>query len=172
MFAPPHSLGEALQGGHRILAVCRDPSCRHRREVDLERLIGRLGARAKLLPEPQAPHFTDRMRCPLCKRMGMFLWLEMRLVPPRTSKEPNFAIVDRGTGAADGFTMIATADNLMIGRGAYTAAALFYPERRITLQQGAFVVEDSRIRVPTPMTAEKFEQMREAERSLAQPKKL
>lgn len=169
MDGAPKTLDDVQKGGHELIALCRDTRCRFRKTIDLRRLIMNVGGWHQLLPKRGEPHFSDRMRCPSCKRMGMSLWLEPRLPPPRASSEPNFRVLDWGrTYPYSTFTMIATADNLMVARGAYVAAVLFYPDKWITLQQGAFVVEDSkRDGIPKHLTAEDYKIMRDGEMSLS-----
>lgn len=176
MERPPaiQTLGEVRDGGHKLVAFCRHTNCRYQKVVDVDRLIQRVGTRQFLIPERAELHFSDKMRCPSCKRFGMNLW--PRYAQPKTKlvastpppKQPNFTIVDHGRAPFTGHEVIATADNLMVGRGAFTAAALFYADRRISLKQGAFVLADSKDGKPIEvMTAERYIEMREAENKLA-----
>jgi hypothetical protein len=57
---------------------------------------------------------------------------------------PTFTVVDEGEAPFNGHAVIGTAENLMVGRGADVAAALFYANRRITLKQGIVVLADSK----------------------------
>lgn len=115
------------------------------------------------------------MRCPACKRRGMNLWIDPQPAklkvhaPAKPSVEPNYRVVDGGdTYPYSLDKTVATADNLMVARGAYVAAALFHPKRRIVLRQGAFVIENSKEgQPPKPMTAEDFKAMIDAEMGLA-----
>jgi hypothetical protein len=155
---------------HSLVAICRHEACRYSREVEIDRLMGRVGYRVKAVPDPGQKHFTDHMRCPSCKRMGMNLWLI-----PATSAEqrsepanPNFRVIDRGENHPYTFEMVATANNLMVARGAYVAACLFYPRRWFSLMQGAFVVHDNRQDgPPKPMQPEDYKSMREAENDMS-----
>lgn len=161
-------LNDVLVGNHSLYATCRHAPCRYRREADIERLIARLGVRAPLLASPGKVHFADLMRCPSCKRMGMDLWLEYRVPTPKRTGEPNYRVLDWGLHPYTTFNMVATADNLFVGRAAFIAAAHFYPTHRVTFQQGAFVLNDSKAEpIPEQMTAEQFTEMREAETGLA-----
>lgn len=171
---PIETLEDVRMGGHHLSAICRHANCRYRKEVDVSRLIQRVGARQCLVPARAELHFTDQMRCPSCKRRGMNLWLRpnaptVKLFaesPP--AKQANFTIVDCGRVPYSGHDVIATADNLMVGKGAWAAAALFYGDRRITLKQGAFVVADSKDGKPIDvMTAERYTGMREGEAQMA-----
>lgn len=66
--------------------------------------------------------------------------------------------------------MIATANNLFVGRAAFIAAAHFYRGRRITFQQGAFVIRDSKDRpIPEQMSAADFLALYDAEMNLGLP---
>lgn len=162
------TLGSIQAARHKLIATCRHEACRYSREVDTERLIGRVGVREKPVPDRAGPHFTDAMRCPSCKRMGMNLCIIPVVDPPRI---PNFRIVDQGISQPHGFDVIATADNLMVARGAYAAAALFYPDHWITLMQGAHVTADSREDGPPKvLTAEDYQKMREMERWVSSTK--
>ncbi|WP_108462387.1 hypothetical protein [Devosia naphthalenivorans] len=100
----------------------------------------------------------------------MNLWLIPRVVvrEPDVPSNPNFRVIDHGQTFPYAFDVIATANNLMVARGAYVAAALFYPNRWITLMQGAFVMNDSKQEgPPKPIGADEYAAMREAELSLA-----
>lgn len=160
------TLLEVRSAGHQLLAVCREVQCREKHPVDLDRLIGRLGARTQLIPERGQMHFTDRMRCPRCRRSGMNLWIEPSAPKSLRGKEPNFRVTDHGEAPFSRYDMIATADNLMVAKGAFYAAAHFYRGRRITLMQGALVIDDTRVKMPEPMPPERFYAMRDGERNL------
>lgn len=164
----PRTLDEVDQDGHDIVAVCRDPGCRHARYVDLHRMIERLGGRTPLLPQPDQQHYSDRMRCPACKSRGMFVWFQPKLEVPKPTKQPNYIIVDRGSiYPFDQFNILATADNLMVARGGYGAAAMFYHNHEITLQQGTYIIMDSRRDgLPRPLTLHSYKEMREMEQQL------
>lgn len=162
------TLNDVLVGNHSLYATCRHAPCRYRRKADIERLIARLGVRAALLASPGEVHFSDLMRCPSCKRMGMDLWLEFRAPPPSKAAQPNYRVLDWGEHPHAKFTMVATADNLFVGRAAFIAAALFYPASKVTFQQGSFLIHDSKAEpIPAQMTPEQFEEMRQAEMGLA-----
>lgn len=172
MSQPPRTLKEVLAGNHSLFATCRHAACRFRREADIERLVGRLGGGAQLLARPNERHFSDLMRCPSCKRMGMDLWLDYRAPTPVVIAQPNFRILDWGKHPHLTFNMIATADNLFIGRAAFVAAAHFYSDRQITFQQGAFVLNDSKDGpIPEQMTGAEIKAMRELEMDLGMPTK-
>ena len=171
---PSNTLGDLQDAGHSLFAVCRYAGCRYSKEVDVSRLVQSIGPHHYLLPNRGELHFSDKMRCPSCKRRGVNLWL--RPAAPRAkqipqvvpSKLPNFTIVDHGRAPYAGHEVIATADNLMVGRGAFVAAALFYADRRISLKQGAFVLADSKDGKPIDvMTAGRYTEMREAEARMA-----
>lgn len=167
---PSNTLGDLLSAGHSLFAVCRHSTCRYSKEIDVPRLVQSIGPHHYLLPIRSEQHFSDKMRCPSCKRRGVNLWLrpaepkkQVRASPP--SKVPNYEIKDWGKEYPfAGCTTIATADNLFIARGAYIAAAGFYFDRRITLQQGAFVLGDSKQDgLPKVMTHEDFKKLRAIE---------
>jgi hypothetical protein len=167
------TLRDVRSGGHRLVAICRNPTCRHRQLSDVDRLINSVGPSQQLLPARSELHFTDRMRCPSCKRRGMSLWVDY--VPPKaapsparkTTVEPNYRVIDQGSTHPYGSTVIATADNLMVARAAYAAAVHFYGDHWITLLQGAFVIADSKQDGPPEvMQAEEYRSMRAAEASM------
>jgi hypothetical protein len=169
------TLADVHKGGHGLFAVCRNAGCRHIQKVDINRVVRRVDAKTKLLPGPHERHFTDAMRCTACRWRGVTLWVQpaqakVRTGAPRPSpmKEPNFTVVDHGAAPYSSNTVIATADNMMVGKGAYVAAALFYADRRITLKQGIFVVEDSKSGKPIEyMSEERIRQMRHGEDVMA-----
>lgn len=174
MQRPVYTLHDVRVGPHKLYAMCSNSACRHSKKVDIERLILRVDARTPLLPQRGQPHFSEGMRCPSCRRRGMYLWIDpataKREILQRSpqEKQPNFRIIDHGPTPHTGHDTIATADNLMVGRGAYVAAALFYPGRRITLTQGAYVVQDSvRDGAPNPMEAERYADMRQVEADMS-----
>ncbi|GLQ09266.1 hypothetical protein GCM10007913_11980 [Devosia yakushimensis] len=169
MEGAPKTLEDVRNGGHELIAVCRDVRCRYQRTVDLRRVMLHAGGWTQLLPERGQLHFSDRLRCPFCKQRGMFLWLEPRIPPPAAAtSEPNFRVLDWGRSYPfNTFIMIATAQSLMVARAAYVAAVLVRPNNAITLQQGAFLIADSkRDGVPEFMKAEDFQKMRDAEGEL------
>jgi len=167
---PSNTLGDLQDAGHSLFAVCRYAGCRYSKEIDVSRLVQSIGPHHYLLPNRGELHFSDKMRCPSCKRRGVNLWL--RPAEPKKqagistpSKQPNYEIKDWGREYPFATcTTIATADNLFIARGAYIAAAGFYFDRRITLQQGAFVLGDTKQDgLPKVMTHEDFKKLRALE---------
>lgn len=167
---PSNTLGDVQDAGHSLFAVCRHANCRHSKEIDLPRLIQSIGPHHYLLPDRGELHFSDKMRCPSCKRRGVNLWLrpaepKKQVFTPTPSKQPNYEIKDWGKDHPHAVcTTIATADNLFVARGAYIAAAGFYFDRRLTLQQGAFVLSDTkRDGLPKVMTHEDFKKLRALE---------
>lgn len=174
MLRPIHTLQDVRSGPHKLYAVCSNSACRHSKKVDVERLIKRVDVRTPLLPQRGISHFSESMRCPSCRRRGMYLWVDpaevKREILQRAApeKQANFRIIDHGPSPYNGHETIATADNLMVARGAYVAAALFYPGRRVTLTQGAYVVQDSvRDGAPTPMSAARYTEMRQVEADMS-----
>lgn len=167
---PTNTLGDLLSAGHSLFAVCRYANCRYSKEIDVPRLVQSIGPHHYLLPDRGDLHFSDKMRCPSCKRRGVNLWLrpgepKRQVLAPAPSKQPNYEIKDWGKEYPYATcTTIATADNLFIARGAYIAAAGFYFDRRITLQQGAFVIADTKQDgLPKVMTHEDFRNLRALE---------
>lgn len=165
----PQTLSNVLNGGHSIIAVCRQPSRRHAKYVDLQRLIGRLGGRTPLLPQPELEHYSDLLRCPVCRKRGMFVWFEPKVVVSRPDPLPNYRIIDRGAAYPfNDFNVIAAADNLMVARAGYAAAAMFYSDHNITLQQGIYVIMGSkRDGLPQPLMLHDFKEIRKMEQRLS-----
>lgn len=173
MLTPLTTLGDIRDGKHELVAICRYSGCRHRRTVDLPRTIQSVGESQPILPERAEVHFTDRMRCPSCKRRGVTLWVtpyipkKKPVAPPRKEKLPNYRVVNHGKHYPYDFDMIATADNLFVARAAYSAAAHFYDGHWITLMQGAFLMDDNkRDGPPAIMLEADFKRVREAESGL------
>lgn len=170
---PANTLGDLQSAGHSLFAICRHSTCRYCKEIDVPRLVQSIGPHHYLLPTRSEQHFTDKMRCPSCKRRGVNLWLrpaepKKQVKASAPPKQPNFIIVDHGMAPYAGYEVIATADNLMVGKGAFAAAALFYGDRRISLKQGTFVLADSKDGTPIDvMTAERFIAMRESEAQMS-----
>src|SRR5690606_9787656 len=107
------------------------------------RVIASVGNRHPVLPSPGLAHYSERMRCPVCGSRGMFVWPDERRFQP--APVPTYRILDHGREYPyTAFRELATADNLFVGKGAYAAAAHFYYDHMITLQQGAFVLDDSK----------------------------
>lgn len=163
----PDYLSHFAASRRGIIAICRDPACRHRQNVDIARVTGHVGKYHPILPSPGLAHYSERMRCPLCGARGMFVWPEEREYEP--APIPNYRIIDHGREYPYlAFRDLGTADNLFVGKGAYVAAAHFYHDHMITLQQGAFVLDDSkRDGLPKVMTGDQYREVREAEASLS-----
>ncbi len=169
---PVETLHDVRVHGHHLVAVCRHAGCRHRHTTDLDRLINSVGPGQALLPERGEQHFTDKMRCPSCKRRGMNLWLEpqapkRRILggggPTIKPSEPNYRIINCGEAPYSRHEMIATADNLMVAKEAFYAAAHFYSKHRVTLMQGALLMGDSTKEMPKPTPPERILELRQAE---------
>ena len=101
----------------------------------------------------------------------MFVWFQPKLQRSAAAKQPNYIIVDRGATYPFGeFNIIATADNLMVARAGYSAAAMFYDKHEITLQQGTYIIMDSkRDGLPRPLTLHSYKEMRDMEKALNSP---
>lgn len=173
MLTPLNTLGDVRAGNHALEAICRYSGCRHRCRVDLPRTMQSVGANQPIHPARSDAHFTDRMRCPACKRRGMNLWLvpyvekQRSVAPIPPPKHPNYRVINKGRHAPYDFEMIATADNLFVARAAYAAAAHFYDGYWITLMQGAFLMDDSkRDGLPMIMLGEDYKRVRAAESGL------
>jgi len=141
------TLGDAKEVGQELIAVCHNPACRHRQMVDLASVIHHVGAGHSLIPVRGQLHFSERMRCPVCRTKGMFIWI----VEPKFS-QPAFDGMGRAVHVWDrtGTTLISTiarSGHVQVAQAAYEAAVAAYPDRRITLQDRAMVLHDSRLKV-------------------------
>jgi hypothetical protein len=142
------TLDDAVKAGVEMIAVCHQVECRHTRTVDLHQVIFHVGAATQLVPVKGKVHFSERMRCPECAQRGMFIWIGVPNQPEpvwSAGKHP-FKVLEWG---ANGVLQreIAVVNNLEVARGAYDIACRVYPGAHITLQQGIFIMQDSRLKV-------------------------
>lgn len=143
------TLDDVQKAGQRMIAVCHQVDCRHSQIVDVARVIYHVGAAHQLVPVKGKVHFSERMRCPECDALGMFVWMDVPKdpEPSYTAKHP-FKILDWGKGHRDVLEReLAICTNLEVARAAFEVACAVYPENHITMQQGAFITEDSRVKV-------------------------
>ena len=135
------TLGDALDAGINFLAICHNVPCRYSQIVNLALVIEHVGARHSLIPVKGKVHFSERMRCPQCKSAGMFIATKNRQDPEPFLNGMGYVINnwDKET------------DNLIsdvsVAHAAFAEAIQSYPGRRITLQEGGFVLRDSRLKV-------------------------
>jgi hypothetical protein len=144
------TLDDAVKAGVEMIAVCHAVECRHTRKVDLQQVIHHVGAATQLVPIKGNVHFSERMRCPECDSRGMFIWIAVPNQPEPAwgaGKHPH-KVLDWGKDGRRVLNReIAVINNLEVARGAFAIACKVYPDHHITLQQGAFVLEDSRLTV-------------------------
>jgi hypothetical protein len=166
------TLDDAATARVQMIAVCHTINCRHTQDVDLQQVIFHVGAATPLVPIKGVAHFSERMRCPACKQRGMFIWVGVPRQPEPifgTGTHP-FKVLDWGRGRRGILEReIAILNNLEVAKAAFQVAVRVYPDHHITLQQGIFVMSDSRLSViegggPFSMTPA------EAERRLSMPK--
>jgi len=168
---PIRTIEDVQAGGHALYAICRNAGCRHCKKVDVQRLLHAVPAQARLRPGPNERHFTDSMRCEHCRWRGVYLWVEpaeqKRQILQKSARDERSNYEIKDWGQSHPYTTCVTigaADNLFVARGAYIAASGFYSDHRITLQQGAFVIGDSkRDGLPEVMTHEDYTRMRAIE---------
>ena len=138
------TLGEARDVGQELVAVCHGPECRHRQVIDLDRVIHHIGAGHRLLPVRGIVHYSEKLRCPQCGRRGMFVWLGEPKFPTPVFDEMGHAVNVWDPSGTVLWSTIARSGNSLVARAAYDGARAAYPDRRITLQNGIRVLEDSR----------------------------
>lgn len=142
-----HTLGDVRNVGLKLLAICKNPACRRREYVDLDRMIELLGTARPLLPNRLEVHFTDRLRCSRCNEVGAFLWLEVPFDPKPLFDKMGFKVNAWDRSGQHLIGTVAKATHEAVAHEAFTGATSAYPARRITLQEGARVMRDSRLRI-------------------------
>lgn len=140
-----HSLGDFKKAGQELIAVCDNIVCRHRWIVDLDKVMEHVGSLHPLIPVRDQKHFSERMLCPECGKRGAYIW-------PSDPKEPAplFGTLSYLVGEWEGkglVNAIARVSHLDVALAAFEAAVAAYPGRRLTLQQGSFLVRDSDLKV-------------------------
>ena len=140
------TLGEASFAQVEMVAICHKKECRYRQKVDLREVIQYVGAPHPILPAKGEAHFSERMRCPVCKTKGMFVWIEipMEELPLYGGNRHLYRILDWGRVSGPLERELATSPNLEVARAAFDKARAIYPDKHFSLQQGARVIEDSR----------------------------
>ena len=142
-----HTLGDARDVGLEIVAVCRNILCRRRTVLDVMALIYRLGEGRPILPERGKRHFSETMRCSVCNGLGAFIWPQEMKGPEPVITSLQYQVNEWYGGNSTPIKLVASTGHVEVGHAAYEAAIAAYPGRRITLQQRAMVIEDSRFRV-------------------------
>jgi hypothetical protein len=145
MVRPVHTLGDARDVGLELTAVCRNMLCRRRVKLDIDKLIYQLGEGRALLPDPGKVHFTDKLRCQKCNHVGAFLWPGERngMEPVFDAQGHQVNVWYEGTN----LNTIAKVGHIVVAHATFEATMSAYPNRRVTLQQGGFVIRDSRMKV-------------------------
>ena len=138
------TLGEAARAGIEIKAICRKPECRYSQKINLAEVVQHVGGIQPLVPVKWQKHFSERMRCPACKTLGMYIWVDLpsegHPLYPLTSSA--FRVLEWSqTGRID--RELAVVHTLPVAQAAYRAARELYHTSHITLQQGARVISDS-----------------------------
>jgi len=143
------TLDDARLLGQGLIAICHNPVCRRAVRIDLDGLIYHVGAAASVTPVRGAEHFSERMRCSACGHRGVFLWIEAPRYPEPLfglSSQSQVNLWGRGTGDLLD-TVLIRASQLELGYAGYNAALDLFPGRRITLQEGMHVIQDSRFKL-------------------------
>jgi len=143
------TLGDAHRVGQRLIAICHNVDCRRRVELNLDEFVYQVGAVTSLVPVRGAVHFSERMKCSVCGHVGAFLWIDEPKTPtPFFGDASNNQVNLWDKFRADVIeTVVARTSRTEMGYAAFEAAKSIYPGRRITLQEGARIVLDSRMTV-------------------------
>lgn len=147
MVKPVHTLGDARDVGLEIVAVCRNILCRRRTTLDIRALIYKLGEGRPLLPERGKRHFSETMRCSVCGGQGAFIWPQEEKGAEPTITSLPYSINEWYGGNSTPIKLVAATGHVEVAHAAFHASVAAYPGRRITLQQRALVIEDSRFQV-------------------------
>lgn len=140
-----HTLGDAHDVGLELVAVCRNVQCRHRVIIDLTRLIHAIGEGQPLLPVLRKVHFSEKLRCSACGERGAFLWPQEMKGPEPFFNAQSYHINEWWQGS--NLSTVAKVSHVTVAHATFEAALDEYPGKRLTLQQGAYVIRDSRMKV-------------------------
>lgn len=138
------TLKDVRDGGLDLLAVCHNVSCRHTRQVDLDKLIKAAGELASLLPVKDQSHFSERMRCPECRQRGMFIWIDQPKEPNPISVGPlafRVITVDRETDRPM-FDVLRAGDR-QVAQAGFEMAEAIYPRHKIEMLWHRRVIHSS-----------------------------
>lgn len=145
---PIRTLGDARDRGLRLVAVCDNPACRHRRDLDLALIIDHVGARHSVVPLKGQVHYSEMLSCQQCGGKGAFIW-----IAELPDVKPMFAglsyLINRWP-SPDSHTLIETvvrAGSEQVANVAFDASITHYPGDYLTLQQRSRVIRDNRFRV-------------------------
>jgi hypothetical protein len=144
-----NTLGDAWRTGQDFMAVCGNIECRCKRTLDLQELIKHVGELHPLVPVRGHVHYSERLRCPACKHRGAFVWMGPPKEPTpifgevRAYQVNNWGRNDNGRLVS----RIGLVGHVDVAHATFQAAVKAYSLHRITLQQGAFVLEDSGLRL-------------------------
>lgn len=142
-----NTLGDLKRSGQDMIAVCRNIYCRHRQMVDLQMVIDHVGAMHPLLPAKGQIHFSERMRCPRCKQVGFYVWMGEPKEPEPVFSGMSYAVNEWSRNDEILLTTIARIKHVEVAHATYQAALSAYPGKHLTLQQGTFLMQDSRLRL-------------------------
>lgn len=143
-----HTLGQALDSGQRLVAICDNVECRHRRVIDLGRIIEHVGSRHSLIPLRGQVHFSERLRCPACHGRGAFIWVQEMPGPTPALAGLSYSI-NRWSGPTGHalVEIVARASSEAVAHVAFNAAETHYGGEHLTLQQRAYIIRDNRLRL-------------------------
>jgi hypothetical protein len=142
-----HTLGDARDVGLEIVVVCGNLFCRRRTTLDLHKLIYQLGEGRSVLPEKGKAHFSEKLKCSACGHVGAFLWPREQKGPEPYFKGLSYAVNEWYSGNGTPMMTVAKVSHVIVAHATFESATKEYPNRRITLQQGSFVLRDSRLTV-------------------------
>lgn len=139
------TLGDASNGRLRVIAVCHNIACRAERELDLAQVIQFVGEKHPLTPRLGQEHYSEKLKCPVCKQRGAFVWPKHILEP-----EPVMAGLSYKVNRwYDGTLMetVGKASSEVVANVLYDSCLSHYPGDHLTLQQGIRVIRDSKVTV-------------------------
>ena len=145
---PIRTLGDARDRGLKLIAVCDNPACRHRRSLDLGVIIEHVGALHSVLPVEGQRHYSELLACQECRRRGAFIWID-----DLPDAKPLFAglsyLINRWP-SPESHVLLETAvraSSEVVANVAFDASLTHYPGEYLTLQQRSRVIRDNRFKV-------------------------
>lgn len=144
-----NTLGDVLRTGFGLIAVCGNIQCRLKRALDLREIVRHVGDLHPVLPARGHLHLSERLRCPRCGHRGSYVWLDIPNEPEPLYGQARAYQVNAWSRYSPGSidTQIAVVGHVVVANAAFDSAVAEYRGSRITLQQGAYVLRDSRLAV-------------------------
>ncbi len=144
------TLGQAFHVRLQLQAHCRNYLCRHDWPVDLEYVMGFVGADHRLTPVRGVKHFSERMKCPICGWIGVTIvrGAAMRQTALFGSEHELFLSVEQWDDRDVQLEkLIARVGNLEVGWAAYRSAAEIFAGKRIQMLDHRRVMADSTLTI-------------------------